>query len=124
MDRMNEFGQFFKRMRQKKGYTLRSFCLKHGLDPGNISKMERGLIPPPSAREKLEQYASFLGLKAGSNEWYDFFDLAAANTGRIPDDLMGDSQLVKKLPLVFRTLRGQKVEDNQLTDLAELIRRS
>jgi transcriptional regulator with XRE-family HTH domain len=111
-------------MRQKRRLTLREFCLKFGLDPGNISKMERGLLPPPSSREKLEQYASFLHLSEGTNEWYEFFDLAAACTGRIPPYLMDDSQLVKRLPLVFRTLRGQKVPEDQLDTLAEVIRRS
>jgi len=124
MQLTNSFGQFFKAMRQKTRLTLRNFCLKYGLDPGNISKMERGLIPPPTSREKLEQYASFLQLKEGSTEWYEFFDLAAASSGKIPPYLMDDPELVKRLPLVFRTLRGQKVPENQLNDLAEIIRKS
>ena len=51
------FGQYFKKMRQKRGLTLRKFCFKHGIDPGNISKLERGIISPPRSREKLEEYA-------------------------------------------------------------------
>ena len=124
MERIKLFGQFFKTMRQKRKMTLRTFCLKYGLDPGNISKMERELMPPPCSREKLEQYASHLQLKEGSDEWYEFFDLAAANTGRIPAYLTDDQHLVERLPLVFRTLRGQKVPEDQLDDLAEIIRKS
>jgi len=116
------FGKFFKRMRMEKtGLTLRQFCKKNGLDPGNISKIERGLSPPPSSRGKLEKYASLLNIERDSDDWYDFFDFAAACSGRIPPDVMDDKRLAEKLPIVFRTLRGQKVPKEQLADLAKLI---
>ena len=118
------FGQFFKEMRLRTGLSLRQFCLDHGLDPGNISKMERGLASPPQSKEKLEEYAQYLGIEKDSDDWYNFFDYAAASTGRIPPDVMSDEELVKKLPVIFRTLRGQKLTIEKLGDLAELIRRS
>ena len=118
------FGHFFKKMRLRTGVSLRQFCLHHSLDPGNISKMERGLASPPQSREKLEEYAQYLGIEKDSDDWYNFFDYAAASTGRIPTDVMSDDELVKKLPVVFRTLRGQKLPIEKLADLAELIRRS
>jgi len=118
------FGEFFKKKRVERGLTLRSFCLKHGFDPGNISKIERGLLAPPNSREKLEEYASALGLKPGSTDWIEFFDRAAACKGEIPLEIMNDAELVDKLPLIFRTIRGKKVTDKQLDELAELIRKS
>lgn len=118
------FGEFFKKKRVEKGLTLRSFCLKNGFDPGNISKIERGLLVPPSSRDKLEIYAKALGLKPGSADWVEFFDRAAACKGEIPFEIMSDSQLVEKLPLIFRTIRGKRVTDKQLEELAELIRKS
>ena len=124
MKALASFGKFFKNKRQEQGLTLRNFSSQFNLDPGNISKMERGLIPPPSKREILEKYASYLDIGEGTDDWYEFFDLAAACTGKIPADVMTDERLVEKLPLVFRTLRGQKVPEDQLDDLAELIRRS
>lgn len=45
------FGDFFKEKRIQKGFTLRGFCKAHGLDPGNISKLERGMLPPPSRKK-------------------------------------------------------------------------
>jgi len=117
------FGKFFKKMRQKSGLTLRQFCLKHKLDPGNISKIERGRAAPPKSRESLEKYATLLEIEKDSEDWYTFFDLAAACSGRIPPDLM-DEDLVEKLPLVFRTLRGEKLTSKKLLDLAELIRKN
>lgn len=118
------FGRFFRQMRQKTGLTLRQFCAEHGLDPGNISKIERGLAPPPSSRAILEKYAKFLQIEKYTNDWYNFFDCAAACSGKIPSDVMCDEELVKKLPLVFRTIRGQKVTSRELDELAELIRRT
>ncbi len=111
------FGKYFKKCRMALGKTLRQFCSENGLDPGNTSKLERGLLPPPQGREKLEEYAKFLKIKKGSDEWYMFFDLAAAETGRIPDDLMSEKKIGDKLPILFRTLRGQKVPDDKLEEL-------
>jgi transcriptional regulator with XRE-family HTH domain len=124
MSKDNTFGQFFKEMRLRTGLSLRQFCLDHGLDPGNISKMERGLASPPQSKEKLEEYAKHLSIEKDSDDWYNFFDYAFAETGRIPPDVMSDEELVKKLPVVFRTLRGQKLTVEKLKQLAELIRRS
>ena len=40
------------------------------------------------------------------------------------DDFFGDEELVKKLPLDFRALRGQQISGDKLDELAELIRRT
>ena len=123
MDTFTQFGAYFKEMRQKSGLTLRQFCQQHGLDPGNISRIERG-IATPSSHKLLERYAALLGIIQDSDEWYEFFDRAAACSGKIPPDVMSNKQVVEKLPLVFRTLRGQKVDSNNLDELVELIRKT
>lgn len=121
--RTNAFGEYFKQLRISTGKTLRRFCREHGLDPSNTSKMERGLLPPPP-HETLERYAKCLGLETGSNEWYKLFDLAAAARGEVPADILGDKELVARLPLVFRTVRAGKVPREELDDLIRLIRES
>ncbi len=118
------FGELFKQRRIALGLTLRRFCERHGLDPGNMSRLERGKLPPPQSREKLEQYARALELEEGSDDWYQFFDLAAASRGQVPAELLADEDLVRKLPILFRTLRGQKVPDEELDELIEKIRRA
>ena len=118
----NVFGQFFKKKRIELGLTLRQFCLENNLDPGNISKIERGILPPPTKAEKLEQYAKSLKIKAGSNDWHELVDLAYASSGRIPEEILSNKDLVSKLPLVFRTLRGQKLAEDQLKKLAEKLK--
>lgn len=118
----NAFGSFFKELRQCQGTTLRQFCLDNGFDPGNISKMERGLLPPPGSDRKLKEYAKALKIRRGSEAWYQFFDLARTATGRIPPEVMRNREVAARLPLLFRTLRGQKVSEQKLDELVSLLR--
>jgi len=117
----NTFGEFFKERRIALAKTLREFCAEHGFDAGNTSKLERGLLAPPQAGDKLEAYAKALKLSKGTAEWRKFFDLAAAGAGVIPEDLK-DESVLKRLPLVFRTLRATKLSEKQLDKLIERLR--
>jgi transcriptional regulator with XRE-family HTH domain len=118
------FGEFFKFLRKKNKITLREFCLKASADPANISRLERGAMPPPQDTDILERYAKELDIKNGSDDWYTFFDLAAADCGIIPKDIMSDSEAVRMLPTFFRTLRGQKPTEEEMKNLAEKIKKS
>ncbi len=118
------FASFFHALRKENRITLRAFCEAAGADPGNISRLERRNIPPPQDREILSRYATALNLAEGSDKWYLFFDLAAADRGIIPQDIMDDAELVKGLPAFFRTLRGQKPTETELRKVIEKIRKS
>lgn len=118
------FGVFVKQKRIDCEVTLREFCLRTGRDPSNWSKIERGALPPPQEQDALDSIASDLGIEIGSSDWRQLCDLASAERGRIPTDLMSDQELVSSLPLFFRTLRGQKPTDEEMKRLSELIRRS
>ncbi len=119
------FGGFVKELRlNKKKMGLREFCLENGHDPSNWSKLERGKLPPPNDTEILEKWANQLDLKKGDSEWFEFFDLAALEHGKIPQDIMSDAELVDALPIFFRTVRGQKPSKEDLKKLAELLRRA
>lgn len=120
--RVNDFSVFFKEKRMATGRTLRQFCQEHGFDPGNLSKLERGLLPAPTSKDKLEHYATALNLQEGTDDWYNLFDLAAAQAGRIPDDVLTNAKVVDKLPVFFRTLRGQQVSEEDLDSLVKLIK--
>ena len=72
---MNAFSSLLRKLRAKRGLTLREFCLQNHLDPGNYSRLERGLYPPPQGHEQLEKYARALGLTEGSDEWLEFSTL-------------------------------------------------
>jgi transcriptional regulator with XRE-family HTH domain len=120
----SKFSALLKKYRLADGKTLREFCLEHGLDPGNYSRLERGLFPPPQSHELLEKYAHALGLRRGTDEWLEFFDTAAVERGQIPPDLMSDADVVAKLPVLFRTMRAKQVSSDKLDDLVDKIRRS
>ncbi|MBI5384746.1 MAG: helix-turn-helix transcriptional regulator [Verrucomicrobia bacterium] len=102
------FGQFIKELRARQRLGLREFCLEHGHDPSNWSKIEREVLSPPRDEATLRKWARQLGLTEGSDDWLKFFDYAAVDAGRIPDYVMKDEKLLAQLPAFFRTLSGQK----------------
>jgi len=120
---LGRFGNLFKDLRMAQGLTLRAFCLKYKQDAGNISRLERGRVTPPDSEDILRNYAVWLGLKEGTEQWTDFFDLARAEQGQIPQDML-DDELIEKLPVVFRLMRGAKLDGESLDDLIEKIRKA
>ena len=118
------FGPLLKEFRTRKRITLREFCKRANADPGNVSRIERGIWPPPQDAEILERYAHALEIREGTDEWYRFFDSAAADRGIVPRDIMDDEEVVKMLPVFFRTLRGTKPTEAEMKALVEKIRRS
>ena len=123
MARLRTFGIFFKEKRRGSGLTLREFCRKNGFDAGNISKIERGLLPPPQSREKISEYAEALGNKEGTDDWIEFFDLAATGAGRIPSDIASNDELMDALPILFRSIRKKDIDDEGLESLINSIKR-
>jgi hypothetical protein len=69
----------------------------------------------------LAHYAKCLGIVEGSDEWLEFFDIARTDAGRIPEELLADKNIVAKLPLVFRTIKGQKLTGEQLEKFARAL---
>lgn len=103
---------------------LREFCLALDFDPSRWSKIERGMLPPPVDPRTLEEIARLLGLPFNSKESERLFDLAKLSRGEIPVDLINNAKLLEKLPLMFRTLRGEKPTKEELETIADLIRHS
>src|SRR5690349_6517382 len=78
-----EFGRFFRNRRAALGLNLSEFCRRNGFDKGNVSRLERGLKPPPESPRLLEAYADALHLERDSDDWKAFMRHAAA--ARAPD---------------------------------------
>jgi len=116
------FGNFIKERRLKKRLSLRQFCEKIEADPSQWSKIERGILPPPKSDLVLDEIAKVLALRQNSEDWLELRDLAAIGGGRLPSDLLSDEDLVQYLPLVFRTVRNSKPTEEELHNLAEIIR--
>ena len=118
-----KFGELVRTIRIRNRLGLREFCIQHQHDPSNWSKVERGVLPPPDDESLLQDWASQLGIKKGSRDWFAFFDAAALERNRIPQDIRSDEELMKKVPAFFRTLRGQKPSSEELEDLWNLLQK-
>jgi transcriptional regulator with XRE-family HTH domain len=114
------FGAYIKECRINKGITLREFCRINNLDPSNWSKIERGLLPPPKSKEVLGELAKSLEIDQNSEAWNTLFDLAAIS--HIPPDLIADQAILEKLPVFFRTLRGDKPTREELEKVLKIVK--
>jgi transcriptional regulator with XRE-family HTH domain len=119
---MKKFGEYVKAVRSQNRISLRKFCLELDYDPSNWSKIERGVLPPPKSKSFLERIAEILHLKEGTEEYYYLFDSAAA--AHVPHELIGDEEILEKLPLFFRASRGGNPTQKELQDLITLIKDS
>jgi transcriptional regulator with XRE-family HTH domain len=116
------FGEFVRELRLEKRLGLREFCQKLQFDPSYWSKIEREVTPPPKSKQQLERIAKLLEIRRGSKDWVELMDRAALGAGKVPSDLLSDSELLERLPLVFRTVRGDKPTVRDLSNLVEKIR--
>lgn len=115
------FGAFIQELRARRQLGLREFCLEHGYSPGNWSRLERGLIPPPRDAQTLRTWARQLGLRPGAGDWGRFFDCAAVGAGRIPDQILRDKALAAHLPAFFRVLSGRNASRKDREELLAII---
>jgi transcriptional regulator with XRE-family HTH domain len=116
---MEDFGSFFRSKRTGLGYTLRSFCERYSYDPGNISRIERKLLPPSLDEDILSGYAKALQINKGTEDWVTFIDLAHIAKNRLP--LFINEHSRHFLPLLFRTIRGKRISREKIEKIIELI---
>jgi len=114
------FGGCFRNYRTMLGLTLRQFCALNNFDPGNISRIERGVSAP--ARASLAGYAEALKLRPGSDEWKDFESSGSIARGEVPERTMSDAQLVQRLPVLLRTIGDKRLSSKQLDELLKRIK--
>lgn len=119
----SRFGAFVRERRLTLKLGLRKFCQDKGFDPAFLSKLERGRIAIPGD-ETLRKLAGALGLEAGTGGFTEFMDLAAAEAGRIPADLLDEEEVVDLLPAVFRTFRNERADEEKLEELIRILKRS
>jgi|SRR5882724_11809506 len=120
--RATTFGEFVRGKRENIRLPLRKAAAEAGIDPGNLSRYERGALPAPQDQSVLSRLAAALRLEKGSEEYRAFLDLAALSAGRIPPDLAADPDLVARLPILFRVARKGKITRETLLALAKKIR--
>lgn len=118
---MTRFGEYIRNLRLGKRITLREFCKRTGFDPSNWSKIERGILQAPKSKKILDIIADVLDLGEESEEYVTLKDLAALS--HIPTELV-HSSVVDRLPIFFRTIRGEKPTRNELEEIIKAIRDS
>ncbi len=114
------FGSILKELRIKKGLALREVCRLADYDPSNWSKIERGLISPPSDTKTLGKWAKILNIP----DRQQFIDSAMVSQGIIPRDVLSQKNAAKLLPAFFRTLRNKKPTKKEIDQLIDLIRKA
>ncbi|MCJ7446542.1 MAG: helix-turn-helix domain-containing protein [Bacteroidales bacterium] len=113
------FANFIRDKRIAAGLTLREFCRLIGFDASNWSKIERGIKTPPKSKKVLDEIATVLKIKTGSQGYKELLDLAALST--IPEELI-ESEILDQLPVFFRTVWGEKPTEEELKTLITKIR--
>jgi len=116
---MTRFGDFIKERRLAAELTLRQFCMKASVDPSNWSKIERGLGEAPKSNEMLDRISDVLNLAESDRE--TLCDLAIVAS--IPRGFL-EEKVIEKLPIFFRTVRGDKPTEAELEKLIEVIKNS
>ena len=117
-----KFGEYIYSLRIQNGLTLRAFCRKAGIDSSNWSKIERGFASPPKANEVLTSVIEALGIEEGTDEAQTVRELAAI--GSIPSNLLPEPNVLEKLPVFFRTVRGDEPTEEDLQELINLLRKN
>ena len=119
----NPFGAFVKSRRIDRRITLRTFSESLGYDPANYSRMERGQLMPPTSADKLAAIARELGIHRDSADFREMVRLASLGRGEIPPAILSDHEVMAKLPVLFRTLEGDRVDSAVLDELFDTMKR-
>jgi len=119
---MNTFGDQLRKRRKELRLGLRGFALRAGMDPGNLSKIERGRLRAPQSDDVLERICLALEYELGSDEAQALRDLAAAETGRIPPEILDDQEVMVRMPVLLRTVHNKQLSPEELDRLIEMIK--
>ncbi len=118
------FGEYVEELRLANYDSLRAFCVENSFDPGNHSKLERGIFPAPKDQKLLEKLAKSLRIKEGSDSWLKFFDLAIASHKNYQIKHVTNEELLEKLPVLFRAVDRDDLTSEELDKLIEKIKKA
>ena len=115
------FGDYLKSRRLERDLTLRDFCRSAGEDPSNWSKVERGILPPPTDEARLTNIAGILGIEGDSLR--EFIDKAITAAGSLPKFVMTNEVLLDQLPAFLRTMDNIKPTEEDFRKIIDLLQR-
>ncbi len=116
-----QFSEFVKDHRVNNRISLREFCRQTDFDPSNWSKIERGVLAPPKTPEQLNKIAAALDFEKDTDNYKTLFELAAIEA--IPKKIL-DQEVLNKLPIFFRTVRGDTPTEEELNKLISVLKNS
>lgn len=117
---LKKFGSLLNDLRTENNLSIREVCKLVSYDPSNWSKIERGLISPPSDDKTLKLWAKML--KVTSDKIQEFIDDAKIAQGIIPDDILNKAEMLELMPAFFRTVRNKKPNKEEIDRLINLIK--
>lgn len=117
------FGEYIKQKRVANRLSLREFCRQLNEDASNWSKIERGKLAPPQDSAKLQKIAELLGIERDTQDWNTLCDLASIDAGKIPSYILDNQEVVKSLPIFFRTIGSIKPTEEDISKLIEAVKR-
>ncbi len=117
---METFGTRLRALRLAAGLSLHKFCRRAGLDAGNYSRIERGLVRPPQDHAKLEPVRGVLGLAPEGDDWKYLLLLADLEWDALPRRLLADARVRPLLPALLQDTAGGRLTEPQLESLVAL----
>lgn len=118
-----DFGDLVQKRRAELRLTLRDFAIRVDMDPGNLSRIERGRASPPQDAAILERLVDALELTA-TPRGQELIDIAATQNGRIPHDILSNDEVMSALPILLRTVNNKQLDGSQVEKLVEIIKNS
>ncbi|MFA5000189.1 MAG: helix-turn-helix transcriptional regulator [Patescibacteria group bacterium] len=119
---LKRFGAQLNKLRAESDLSIREVCKLVSYDPSNWSKIERGLISPPSDEKALLTWAK--ALKVKKNDVQGFLDNAQIAQGIIPDDILDRKEMLELMPAFFRVIRSKKSSKKEIDNLIKLIKQA
>jgi len=97
------YGEFLRGVRDDLGLSLRAVAQSVGMDPGNYSRIETGVKPPPGAAI-LASIGEALGITPGTARHREMMRAAAVSRGEIPMTLLESQDTLPALVSLFELL--------------------
>lgn len=119
---MKSFGNYIGKLRIEQNITLREFCKKTGFDPASWNKIENGYNKPPQSKHILKIIAEALNVPLESELYNDIVRLS--NLKFVPREAMGEPEILNTLPSFIHTSSGETPLDNELNEIADIIKKS
>lgn len=115
-------GNYIRVKRLALDLSLRKFALLMGMDPSHWSKIERDILPFPEEANKAELLAAKLDIRINSEEWYNLLDLISISRKIIPDHVYKDEEILRALPIFFRTANGGRPTEDELNSIINILK--